>query len=437
TYVAKQYRKSSGLIKLTAQKREDLSESEESELEEKQITQARVLLHVSANYVLWKLQHYKSDEIGAMIMSLDQNPQVSLNGSVNAMNSSLYYFGDFVESSGKVNSSLAFVKAAQVFFERIMDIVESEISHTQFAEFFTTKKYKYEKTDFVIEGFERSTAMSHEVVEVKSISMTDIVANPEGKKSNMRQVERLLCYDLELKKNPWMELGGLPGFTMKYGPPGTGKSMLIAATFNHGKERADNIGIPFTMLPLPRTVISSLQGETAKKMEVFGKRLKNPNTITYSPWDDCENLLGERSRQGSSEGQGHVVSSVLTMTEGATAVNNGNYFIQIFTNLPDVLDAAILSRVQSRVLLSGPKTYEDWLAMDQLWWKLHADQVPGIMGDELPEKSEYVDSMTIPDYLAEIKFDESILRPEVKEIAAKASEKYDHHEDPRFFAFFQ
>ncbi|MEM7163769.1 MAG: ATP-binding protein [Bacteroidota bacterium] len=437
TYVAKQFRKSSGLLKIEAKDEDTLSEDEKDELEEKKITQARVLLHVSANYIVWKLDQYKTDDIAALVMSLNENPAISLNGSVNAMNSSTYFFAKFCKESGKVSTTKSFVKSALIYYERIMDIIDSEIEVSQYTEFFTTKKYKYDKTDFVIEGFERATFGSHSEIEVKDISMKDIVANSEGRKSNMRQIDRLLCYDVELKKNPWMELGGLPGFTMKYGPPGTGKSMLIAASFNYGKERADNIGVPFVMLPLPRTVISSLQGETAKKMEVFDRRLKNPNVITYSPWDDCENLLGDRARQGSSEGQGHVVSSVLTMTEGATAVNNGNYFIQIFTNLPDVLDAAILSRVQSRVLLGGPKTYEDFLALDYLWWKTHEEQVPGILGKKLPERKEYEDSMDIPEYLAEIKFDESIIRPEVQEIIAKTDKKYDKSNDPRWFAMFQ
>jgi len=437
TYVAKQFRKSSGLLKIEAKDEEGLSEDDKTELEEKKITQARILLHVSANYIVWKLDQFKNDDVAALVMSLDENPAISLNGSVNAMNSSTYFFAKFCKESNKVSSTIAFIKAALIYYERIMDIIESEIEVSQYAEFFTTKKYKYDKSEFVIEGFERASFGSHSEVEVKNIKMTDIVANSEGRKSNMRQIDRLLCYDVELKKNPWVELGGLPGFTMKYGPPGTGKSMLIAASFNYGKEKADNIGVPFVMLPLPRTVISSLQGETAKKMEVFDRRLKNPNVITYSPWDDCENLLGDRARQGSSEGQGHVVSSVLTMTEGATAVNNGNYFIQIFTNLPEVLDAAILSRVQSRVLLGGPKTYEDFLALDYLWWKSHEEQVPGILGKKLPERKEYANSMDIPEYLAEIKFDESIVRPEVREIISKTDEKFDKNSDPRWFAMFQ
>ncbi len=437
TYVAKQFRKSSGLLKIEAKDEEGLSEDDKTELEEKKITQARILLHVSANYIVWKLDQFKNDDVAALVMSLDENPAISLNGSVNAMNSSTYFFAKFCKESNKVAGTIAFIKAALIYYERIMDIIESEIEVSQYAEFFTTKKYKYDKSEFVIEGFERASFGSHSEIEVKNIKMTDIVANSEGRKSNMRQIDRLLCYDVELKKNPWMELGGLPGFTMKYGPPGTGKSMLIAASFNYGKEKADNIGVPFVMLPLPRTVISSLQGETAKKMEVFDRRLKNPNVITYSPWDDCENLLGDRARQGSSEGQGHVVSSVLTMTEGATAVNNGNYFIQIFTNLPEVLDAAILSRVQSRVLLGGPKTYEDFLALDYLWWKSHEEQVPGILGKKLPERKEYANSMDIPEYLAEIKFDESIVRPEVKEIISKTDEKFDKNSDPRWFAMFQ
>lgn len=437
TYVAKQYRKSSGLLKIEALEGEKRNDDENTELEEKKITQAKILLHVSANYIVWKLDQHKQDDVAALVMSLDENPAISLNGSVNAMNSSLYHFGKFVKESNKVNDTKSFVKSALIYYERILDIIESEIEVSQYTDFFTTKRYKYNDTGFVIEGFERASFGGHTQVEVKNIKMTDIVANSEGRKSNMRQIDRLLCYDLDLKKNPWMELGGLPGFTMKYGPPGTGKSMLIAASFNYGKAKADNIGVPFVMLPLPRTVISSLQGETAKKMEVFDRRLKNPNVITYSPWDDCENLLGDRARQGSSEGQGHVVSSVLTMTEGATAVNNGNYFIQIFTNLPEVLDAAILSRVQSRVLLGGPTTYEDFLALDYLWWKSHEKQVPGILGKKLPERKEYEDSMDIPEFLSEIKFDESIIRPEVKEIVEKASAEYDKESDPRFYAMFQ
>lgn len=434
-YIAKQYYTSSGLAKLHATQNSNKKDKEE--YEEKRAAQARIFLHVAANFITWTLEQYKSDEAGVLAMNLDKNPKLSLSGSTNSMKSSLYFYAKFVEQSGRVNSSIAFVKATLIYFERVLDIVESEVDTTNYTDFFTSKRYKLSDTDFVIEGFERSSVGTHTKIEVRDITMDDIIANREFRKTNMRQVERMLCYDPTEQRNPWQELGGLSTFAMSYGPPGTGKSMGIAATYNYGFGLAENIGVQFKMLPLPKTLISGIQGETAGKVQQYFRLLRNPNVITYAPWDDIENLLKDRSRQGASEGEGHIISGVLTETEGATAVNHGNYFIQIFSNYPGGIDAAILSRVQSRTLLGGPTTYEDFMALDYLWYKLHEEQISGLIGDKKPLLTEFEKSMQIPEFLANIEFDESVLRPEILEIAKKVDDQFDSSNDPRWAATFQ
>ncbi len=439
SYVSDQYRKSSGMIKLEGKAADSggPTAEEKQELEAKRRTYAHILLFVTANYITWKLGQYKEDEIGALVMSLDENPPIVNTNGTSAVNSSLYYFGSFVADSNKVHDSVAFVKAALVYYERVLNVIGAEVETLQYKDFFTTKRYVYEEEEFVMNGFEETRKSSGGgKIQVRNIRMTDIVANREARKSAMRTIDRLLCYDIDEQKNPWHELGGLPGFNMYFGPPGTGKSMQIAATYNYGLDRANEIGIPFLMHPLPKTLISSLQGDTAVRVEQYFRKLRNPKVITYAPWDDCENLLGDRARQGASEGQGHIISSVLTETEGANAVNLGNFVIQIMTNLPEVLDAAILSRVQSRVLLGGPQSYEDFIALDYLWYTLHVKQVPDILGKNLPRKEDYQASLDIPKFLSEIKFDQELVRPEIKEILHEAEKKHSR-DDVKFFAHFQ
>ena len=89
-----------------------------------------------------------------------------------------------------------------------------------------------------------------------------------------------------------------------------------------------------------------------------------------------ENNLQERTAQGVSAGVKEVIGVFLRYTEGAYAVNYGNSSIGLFTNLPEMLDKAVISRVQGRFKIDGARTTNDFLDQDYLWWRKLDDTMP-------------------------------------------------------------
>ena len=178
----------------------------------------------------------------------------------------------------------------------------------------------------------------------------------------------MLAYDFETKKNPFQELGGFMPIFMGYGIPGTGKSMLIAAIATKLKEYTDALKIPFLFHPMPDTLISTFQGGSAEKMVQWMKPLQDPTKLIFAPIDDAENNLQERTTQGVSAGVKEVIGVFLRYTEGAYAVNYGNSSIGLFTNLPEMLDKAVISRIQGRFKIDGARTVPDFLDQDYIWW---------------------------------------------------------------------
>jgi hypothetical protein len=64
-----------------------------------------------------------------------------------------------------------------------------------------------------------------------------------------------------------------------------------------------------------------------------------------------------------------VIGVFLRGTEGASAKKRGNAVIQIFTNLPEQIDAAVMSRIQGRFKIDGAVSEQDFFDQDYLWRK--------------------------------------------------------------------
>jgi hypothetical protein len=80
----------------------------------------------------------------------------------------------------------------------------------------------------------------------------------------------------------------------------------------------------------------------------------------------------------------------LRNTEGAYAVNNGNRLISLFTNIPDQIDKAVLSRIQSRVAIDGADDDKDFLDQDFIWWRKYEKISPGFVNMKDPNGYEYM-----------------------------------------------
>ena len=132
------------------------------------------------------------------------------------------------------------------------------------------------------------------------------------------------------------------------------------------------------------------------------KPLQDPSKLIFAPIDDAENNLQERTAQGVSAGVKEVIGVFLRYTEGAYAVNYGNSSIGLFTNLPEMLDKAVISRVQGRFKIDGARTENDFLDQDYLWWKKFEKTMPGFVNMGDPKNYKYLDDQIVAKNMGDI-----------------------------------
>ena len=303
-----------------------------------------------------------------------------------------------------------------------------------FTEVIVDRTYKLENSEFAISGWENIFSGTAKSVEFNKVKFEQIVGNKDAKHFSRRLTERILSYDFEAQKNPFQELGGFMPVFMGYGIPGTGKSMLIAAIATRLKEYCDNLDIPFLFHPMPDTLISTFQGGSAEKMVEWMKPMQDPTKLIFAPIDDAENNLQERTTQGVSAGVKEVIGVFLRYTEGAYAVNYGNSSVGLFTNLPEMLDKAVISRVQGRFKIDGARTKHDFLDQDYIWWKKFEKTIPNFVNMNHPQGYEYLNDQGLAKNMGDIldSFDKPS-EERVLEVFDKVEKEY-NTKDHLFFA---
>jgi len=153
------------------------------------------------------------------------------------------------------------------------------------------------------------------------------------------------AYALALAKKPagvqvssWRNL-------LLYGPPGTGKTLLAAAT-------AGNLEATFFNVKVS-SLLSKYFGESTKLISALysvARRL-SPAVIFL---DEFESLTPARG-SGESGAKRRIVSTLLAELDGLQAKDESGFVLTISaTNLPWLLDLAILSRFHRRIYVPLP-----------------------------------------------------------------------------------
>ncbi len=436
--LARLYEQSSGLESLMQRNRQgQLHHSEQPEFHDKLEVASAIVLFVSAYYTNWCLSTHRSEEVNPLSVEFGGIPEVVLSRPSAALNSMLYYYGAYLERSGSVNTELELLAMSRRFFERMVQEIQLRKDALRYADFYTQYHYRLEHTEFVVQGWETSSAQEWRTVSFNRIDWSEIVANRDAKHMFRRFAERLLCYDPETRRNPIRELGGLPSVTMGDGRPGTGKSMLIAATATYLQDMCDLIGRNFLFWPLPENIISTYQGGSAERAADWFKAMQDPGRIIFAPVDDAENNLEERTRQGVSAGVREFIGVFLRNTEGAYAVNNGNKMISLFTNIPDQIDKAVLSRIQYRVSIDGARSREDFLDQDYLWWNKYTELLPGFVDMKAPEGYSFLSGQAPLRSLSQLQKGEHEFQHEgIQEIYEKTARNFDPEEHQFFSEFY-
>jgi SpoVK/Ycf46/Vps4 family AAA+-type ATPase len=162
-----------------------------------------------------------------------------------------------------------------------------------------------------------------------------------------------------------------------YGPPGTGKTLLAAAT-------AGNLEATFFNVKVS-SLLSKYFGESTKLISALysvARRL-SPAVIFL---DEFESLTPSRGSVESGS-ERRIVSTLLSELDGLQGKDDDSFVMTICaTNLPWLLDLAILSRFQRRIYIPLPDSVAREAILNiQLTQKGHQSQ---ISLKELAERTE-------------------------------------------------
>ena len=400
-WIKDSYYDASGLSTLSENK-SALDSSGKREYESKMHTSTAFMLFSAAYKILHDLKPHASDDLSVKKQKFAGIPEVSLLTPLKGISCQLFYYDKYLGHPDIIKSDKDVIDFTVVYFEALIDEIQLRKSNLEYTESIVDRTYKLENSEFAVSGWENSFSGTAKSIEFNKIQFEQIVGNKDAKHFGRRLTERLLSYDIEAKKNPFQELGGFMPVFMGYGIPGTGKSMLIAAIATRLKEHSDNLDIPFLFHPMPDTLISTFQGGSAEKMVEWMKPLQDPTKLIFAPIDDAENNLQERTSQGVSAGVKEVIGVFLRYTEGAYAVNYGNSSIGLFTNLPEMLDKAVISRVQGRFKIDGARTEHDFVDQDYIWWKKLQDTMPDFVNMNDPEVYKYLSDQGLANSMGEI-----------------------------------
>ncbi|MDO8537136.1 MAG: hypothetical protein Q7R94_02735, partial [bacterium] len=222
-YMSSLYTQHSGLETLMSHnKRGALTSQQQTEFREKYETASAIAIFVASYYIAWELLRYKTEEMSTVAMELEGIPEVSLLNPVRAIDCMLYYFATYLSKSGKVRTSMDFAKLTLSYFEKMVDEIKARSRSFKHVEIFAGKSYKLTDKEFHINGFEADLDQHVTSVEFNRVDIGEIVGNRDAKHMAKRLATRLVCYDPAVRKNPFMDLGGLPLVRMGYGEPGTG-----------------------------------------------------------------------------------------------------------------------------------------------------------------------------------------------------------------------
>lgn len=400
-WVKDSYYDASGLSTL-AENKSALDNSGKREYESKMLTATAFMLFATAYKILHDLKPHASDDLSVMKQKFAGIPEVSFLSPLKGISCQLFYYDKYLGHPDIIKTDKDVIDFTVVYFEALIDEIQLRKSTLEYTDTIEDRSFKLENSDFTIDGWNNVFAGTAVSVEFNKIQFEQIVGNKDAKHFARRLTERLLSYDFEAKKNPFQELGGFMPVFMGYGIPGTGKSMLIAAIATRLKEHSENLDIPFLFHPMPDTLISTFQGGSAEKMVEWMKPLQDPTRLIFAPIDDAENNLQERTTQGVSAGVKEVIGVFLRYTEGAYAVNYGNSSIGLFTNLPEMLDKAVISRVQGRFKIDGARNEKDFVDQDYLWWRKLEDTMPDFINMSNPGDYNYLDAQKVAKNLGEI-----------------------------------
>ncbi|EOD25988.1 hypothetical protein EMIHUDRAFT_315231 [Emiliania huxleyi CCMP1516] len=196
-------------------------------------------------------------------------------------------------------------------------------------------------------------AASPELRELAAVIQRDMVqSNPNVRWDRIVELEgvkRVLKESLVMPLRwPHLFTGLLAPWkgVLLYGPPGTGKTLLAKAVATECSTVFFNISAS--------SIVSKWRGDSEKLVRVLFDLARHhaPSTIFI---DEIDSIMSARGDSGEHEGSRRMKTELLVQMDGLMA-NEAQVFVLAATNLPWELDAALLRRLEKRVLVPLPSS---------------------------------------------------------------------------------
>jgi SpoVK/Ycf46/Vps4 family AAA+-type ATPase len=135
-----------------------------------------------------------------------------------------------------------------------------------------------------------------------------------------------------------------PGGTLLFGPPGTGKTQIARTIANES-------GLPFISAKTADLKMGYTGQSGQKVKEVFQRARDRAPCVLFI--DELESAAPARGGPNSDQFTNEIVTQLLQETEGAS-LNDRHVFLLGATNLPEVVDPALLDRFDDRIEIPRP-----------------------------------------------------------------------------------
>lgn len=414
-YLSSLYEKASNLDHLIAQNKSGvLPDAHRAEFREKNQTSSAIALFGLAYYALWDTENHKSSSPPGTLIELPDAPEVSLEFPGTALECAIFYYASFIAKSGQVATEKELLQFTALYFKKIIDELKLREQSLKYTEAFIDRSYKLEESEFTVNGFNADLSGSHANVEFNRVELHQVVGNRDVKHHARRLAQRIVAYDFECKRNIMYDLGGLTKIFLCHGEPGTGKTMMASATATMISDLCKWRGVPFRYNPMPQNLVDTFQGASATKALNWLNAAVDPSYIVFSAADDAENNFEDRTRQGVSEGVKGIIGVFLRWSEGASASNEGNSVLGFYTNIPGIIDPAVLSRMWTKVYIGGAQDWKDFVDQDYLWWKRYREMDPNFINMRDPAGYPYLQNQKLLGTLSEVM--ESYSKPKEERI---------------------